>query len=59
LAEAANGYKLSSTYTAFAGANADKIEHIRLLGNNIFGFEDTFGGGDRDYNDLVITAAIG
>jgi hypothetical protein len=24
------------------------------LGNNTFGVEDLYGGGDRDFNDLVI-----
>jgi Domain of unknown function (DUF4114)/Calx-beta domain len=59
LAEAANGQKLDRTYTAFSGANADKTEHIRLLGNNTFGFEDMFGGGDRDFNDLIVKVAVG
>jgi hypothetical protein len=31
-----------------------------MLGNNNFGFEDLFGGGDRDYNDLTfqVTAKV-
>ncbi|MEA5621269.1 DUF4114 domain-containing protein, partial [Cronbergia sp. UHCC 0137] len=41
-------------YFAFLGANKDKVDHIRLLGNNIFGFEDLANGGDRDYNDIVV-----
>ncbi|MBW4449774.1 MAG: DUF4114 domain-containing protein [Spirirestis rafaelensis WJT71-NPBG6] len=40
-------------YFAFQGANPDQVDHIRQLGNNTFGFEDTFGGGDRDFNDIV------
>jgi hypothetical protein len=58
LADAANGSDLYA-YTAFASANADKLEHIRAIGNGTFGFEDTFGGGDRDFNDLIIKASIG
>ncbi len=58
LTEAANGQKLDRTYTAFGGANADGIEHIRLLGDHTFGFEDMFGGGDRDYNDLIVKFQI-
>ena len=58
LADAANGGNLNA-YTAFASANADKLEHIRAIGNGTFGFEDTFGGGDRDFNDLIIKASIG
>ncbi|OCQ99415.1 hypothetical protein BCD64_10145, partial [Nostoc sp. MBR 210] len=41
-------------YFPFLGANADKADHIRLLGNNTFGFEDLSGGGDRDFNDLIV-----
>jgi hypothetical protein len=58
LADAANGGNLNA-YTAFASANADKLEHIRSIGNSTFGFDDTFGGGDRDFNDLIIKASIG
>ena len=41
-------------YFAFSSANTDKFDHIRLLGDNIFGFEDLPNGGDKDYNDLII-----
>lgn len=41
-------------YFAFSEANPDKVDHIRLLGDNKFGFEDIYGGGDRDYNDIVL-----
>ncbi|MEQ9484527.1 DUF4114 domain-containing protein [Coleofasciculus sp. F4-SAH-05] len=41
-------------YFAFIGANPDGVDHVRLLGDNTFGFEDKFGGGDRDYNDMVV-----
>ena len=41
-------------YFAYIGANPDGVDHIRLLGDNVFGFEDRFGGGDRDFNDLLI-----
>jgi hypothetical protein len=59
LAEAARGNKLKATYTVFGAANPDRVEHIKLIGPNTFGFEDTFGGGDRDYNDLIIKATFG
>ncbi|NEU82388.1 DUF4114 domain-containing protein [Nostoc sp. UIC10630] len=36
------------------GANLDKTDHIRLLGNNTFGFEDLPNGGDKDYNDMIL-----
>jgi len=41
-------------YFAFTGANPDGVDHVRLLGDNTIGFEDQLGGGDRDYNDLVV-----
>jgi hypothetical protein len=43
----------NNVYFSYQSANADKTEHIRMLGANNFGFEDLFGGGDRDYNDLT------
>lgn len=45
-----------SVYFAYMGANPDKVDHIRLLGDNTWGFEDLAGGGDKDYNDIVIQA---
>ena len=45
-----------NVYFAFLGANTDGVDHIRLLGNNVFGFEDLPNGGDLDYNDMVIAA---
>jgi len=41
-------------YFAYMGANPDGVDHLRLLGDNVFGFEDKFGGGDADFNDLVV-----
>jgi hypothetical protein len=41
-------------YFAYLGANPDKSAHVRLLGDNMFGFEDLLGGGDRDFNDIVL-----
>ncbi|MFN6448022.1 MAG: FG-GAP-like repeat-containing protein [Nostoc sp. DedSLP05] len=43
-----------AVYFPFLGANSDGSDHIRLLGNNSFGFEDLVGGGDRDFNDLIV-----
>jgi len=43
-------------YFAFLGANPDGVDHVRLLGDNTFGFEDLFRGGDVDYNDIVVKA---
>ncbi|WP_373541312.1 Calx-beta domain-containing protein [Chamaesiphon sp.] len=45
-------------YFNYIGANPDKVDHFRLLGDNKFGVEDLYGGGDRDYNDLVFQMTI-
>ncbi|MGK7928010.1 MAG: FG-GAP-like repeat-containing protein [Spirulina sp.] len=42
-----------AAYFVYPEANRDGVDHIRLLGNNTFGFEDLSGGGDRDYNDVI------
>jgi hypothetical protein len=36
---------------SFAGQN---VGHLWNYGLNTWGWEDTYGGGDRDYNDLVV-----
>ncbi len=41
-------------YFPYLGANADGVDHIRLLADNTFGFEDLPNGGDYDYNDLIV-----
>lgn len=43
----------AETYFSFLGANSDKADHIRLLGDNTFGFED-LAGGDNDFNDTIV-----
>ncbi|HAG80951.1 MAG TPA: hypothetical protein DCL61_07200 [Cyanobacteria bacterium UBA12227] len=45
-------------YFAYIGANPDGVDHVRQLDKNTFAFEDLFGGGDRDFNDLVITVNL-
>jgi hypothetical protein len=45
-------------YFNYVGANPDKIDHFRLLGANTFGFEDMYGGGDRDFNDVVMSLNV-
>lgn len=47
---------LSKVYTPYITGNSDKVDHIRLLGDNIFGFEDFAGGGDNDFNDMIVEA---
>lgn len=41
-------------YFPYLGANTDNFDHIRLLGNNVFGFEDLPNGGDQDFNDVIV-----
>ena len=45
-------------YFNYIGANPDKVDHFRLLGDNTFGVEDMYGGGDRDYNDIILKLNI-
>ena len=46
------------TFWGFTQANetvhGEKVAHLVNYGLNSFGFEDRFGGGDRDYNDLIV-----
>ena len=39
---------------AFTHANSDGQGHLVNYGHNTWGFEDTRGGGDHDFNDLVV-----
>jgi hypothetical protein len=48
----------SNVYTAYSLGNSDKVDHIRLLADNTFGFEDLAGGGDRDFNDVIVKATF-
>ncbi|PZV19142.1 MAG: hypothetical protein DCF20_03005 [Pseudanabaena sp.] len=48
----------ADVYFSYLGANVNKVDHIRLLGNNTFGFEDFRGGGDRDFNDMIVKADL-
>lgn len=43
-----------NTFFAFAAANVDNFAHFRVLGNNLFGYEDLLGGGDKDFDDNVM-----
>ena len=55
------------TYWAFADANETvdgaQVSHLWNYGLNTWGWEDKYGGGDRDFNDLVVqldfTSAFG
>jgi hypothetical protein len=47
-----------NTYWEFSQANetlgGSSIAHVWNYGVNTIGWEDTYGGGDRDYNDLIV-----
>jgi Domain of unknown function (DUF4114) len=45
-------------YFNYLGANPDNFDHFKLTGVNTFAVEDQFGGGDRDFNDLVVKMNI-
>lgn len=42
------------TYFSFGAASDDKLSHFKVLGHNVIGFEDMSGGGDKDYDDIII-----
>jgi hypothetical protein len=43
------------TYFAYNDANQDRVQHFQMLGDNTWGLEDFYGGGDRDFDDLIVT----
>ncbi|MGK7927961.1 MAG: trypsin-like serine protease [Spirulina sp.] len=45
-------------YFAFANGNSDTRDHIQLLGNNIYGFEDLPELGDEDFNDIIFQVEV-
>ncbi len=46
-----------NAYFAFGNANPDEIEHLKASDNN-FGFEDLYGGGDRDFTDITFSVNV-
>lgn len=44
-----------NAFFSYASANPDNIGHFKQLSVNSFGMEDMLGGGDMDFNDLVIS----
>jgi 2',3'-cyclic-nucleotide 2'-phosphodiesterase (5'-nucleotidase family) len=52
-----NSFNSREVYFAFGAANADGVEHIRFA-NGALEFEDLFGGGDNDFNDVVVEFAV-
>ena len=48
-----------AVYFSYIEANFDGVDHVRLLGDNTWGFEDLPQGGDMDFNDIVIQSSFG
>lgn len=46
-----------NAYFAFENANPDGIEHLKSSDNN-FGFEDLYGGGDKDFTDISFSVSV-
>ena len=44
----------ASTFGGAARLNADGLNHLASLGPNCLGFEDLAGGGDNDFNDVIM-----
>jgi hypothetical protein len=42
-------------YGCDAALNPDGFDHIAKIGHRVFGVEDMFGGGDRDFNDILFS----
>lgn len=57
-------YGGKNTYSTDMSVNPDGINHTVALASDgspylVIGFEDLYGGGDRDFNDLVFAVDIG
>jgi VCBS repeat-containing protein len=50
--------QMPQVYFSYMGANSDGQDHVRLLGDNKFAFEDQLGGGDRDFNDAIVQIKV-
>lgn len=48
----------ANLYFSHAQANRGEHNHIKLLGDNTFGFEDSVELGDRDYNDMIVKFSV-
>lgn len=48
----------NDAYFPYLEANSDGLDHLRLLGDNTFAFEDLPNIGDGDYNDMIFSIDI-
>ncbi len=49
----------ANVYFSQLGANPGGMDSVRMLGDNIFGFEDAGIAGDFDYNDMIVKMDFG
>ncbi len=53
---------IERTYFAFDGVNSARhgsnMSHFKVFGDNTLGIEDTIGGGDNDFDDLILHLSI-
>jgi hypothetical protein len=47
-----------AVYFNHIAANSDGKDHVRAMGQNILGYEDLAGGGDMDFDDVVVSLAF-
>lgn len=52
------GKRRPNVFFSFVQANPDGIDHFRWLNSTDVGVEDKYGGGDRDYDDLIFRVEI-
>lgn len=50
--------KAPIAYFNYIGANLDKADHLRLLGDHAFGFEDLLNPKNFDFNDVVVQVRL-
>ena len=55
LAPFANITNTGEKFFSFASANSDGLSHFRSLGSGVIGVEDLKGGGDQDFDDLILS----
>lgn len=46
----------ASAYFDNISLNADGVKHVEIAPDGTQGWEDLYGGGDKDYNDLIVQA---
>lgn len=47
-------FGINQIYFVFGLVNLDGISYSINLGFNVIGFEDFFGGGDLDFDDIIV-----